>query len=256
MADGRVALVTGGSRGIGRAIALRLARDGVDIAVNYRRDEAAAAEVVDRIHALGRKAAAFRASVDDPAQDAALVEAVLGEFGGVDILVHSAGIASRGNLVTETDPAEPARLMGVHAFAAHHLCRLLVPSMRGRPRGDVILLSSVAGARPSAGGAPYAMAKAALEALAWTLADEEVRHGIRVNVVAPGLVATDMGDRLARALTGVDKASQLDASYPLGRVCRPEDVAEAVSFLVRTPYISGQRLTVDGGARSLPLRER
>jgi NAD(P)-dependent dehydrogenase (short-subunit alcohol dehydrogenase family) len=245
--EGRVALVTGGSRGIGRAVALRLAGDGVDVAVNYRRDEAAAADVVDRVRAIGRKASAFRYSVDDPEQDAELAEAVLGEFGRVDILVHSAGIASRGLGVTDTDPAELLRLMSAHAFAAHHLCRLLVPRMRALPRGDVILLSSAAVVDPMPGGAPYSMAKAALEALAWTLAGEEGAHGVHVNVVAPGLVATDMGDRMAKAVGGVGAAAELDARAPFGRVCRPEDVADVVSFLTRTPYVHRQRVAVDGG---------
>jgi 3-oxoacyl-[acyl-carrier protein] reductase len=251
-ARGRVALVTGGSRGIGRAIALRLAAEGADVAVNYRRDAEAAEQVVAEIRAGGRKASAFAASVDDAEQDAALAEAVLAEFGAVDILVHSAGIASRGQRVTDTDPGEPLRLMGTHAFAAHHLCRLLVPQMRERARGDVVLLSSVAGANPAANGAPYSMAKAALEAFASSLAQEELAHGIHVNVVAPGLVATDMGDRLAHALTGVAAASDLDAKAPFGHVCRPEDIADVVAFLVSTPYVNRQRITVDGGAS--PLR--
>jgi 3-oxoacyl-[acyl-carrier protein] reductase len=251
-ASGRVALVTGSSRGIGRAIALRLAAEGADVAVNYRRDRDAAEAVVAEIRAAGRKAAAFAASVDDPEQDAALVEAVRGELGEVDVLVHSAGIASRGARIADTDPGEPARVMATHAFAAHHLARLLVPRMRELPRADVVLISSVAGVEAMPGGAPYGMAKAALEMLARTLAVEEVGHGIRVNVVAPGLVATDMGDRLARAVTGAADAAALDSRHPLGRVCQPEDVADVVAFLIGTPFVTGQRIVVDGGAS--PLR--
>lgn len=250
-AHGRVALITGGSRGIGRAIALRLAAEGADVAVNYRRDAAAAEAVVAEIRAGGRKASAFQASVDDPEADAAMVRAVLAEFGAVDILVHSAGIASRGRTVTETDPGEPLKVMATHAFGAHHLCRLLVPQMRALPRADVVLVSSVAAANPTAGGAPYSMAKAALEAFAGSLASEELRHGVRVNVVAPGLVVTDMGDRLAQAVAGVTDAAALDEQHPLGRVCRPEDVADVVAFLVSTPYVTRQRITVDGGTSPL-----
>ena len=246
--EGRVALVTGGSRGIGRAIALRLAAEGVDVAVNYRRDAAAAEQVVAQIRATGRASSAFQASVDDPEQDAAMVAAVRAELGEVSILVHSAGIASKGRIVADTDAAELARVMGTHAFAAHHLSRLLVPGMRRLPRADIVLLSSVAGVEASPGGAPYAMAKAALEMLARTLAKEEVQHGIRVNIVAPGLVATDMGDRLARAMTGAPDAVSLDTRHPLGRVCQPEDVADVTAFLVSTSFVTGARIAVDGGA--------
>jgi 3-oxoacyl-[acyl-carrier protein] reductase len=250
-AEGRVALVTGGSRGIGKAIALRLAEEGADVAVNYRRDADAAEQVVAAVRAEGRRAAAFQASVDDPDADAQMVRRVLAEFGKVDILVHSAGIASRGRFVADTDPGEVARVMATHAFGAHHLCRLLVPTMRELPRADVVLVSSVAGAEVAAGGAPYSMAKAALEMLARGLAKEEVGHGIRVNVVAPGLVATDMGDRLAHAVTGAADAVALDQRHPLGRVCQPEDVADVVAFLIDTPFVTGQRVVVDGGGSPL-----
>lgn len=244
----RVALVTGGSRGIGRACALALARDGCDVAVNYRRDAEAAGEAVAEIQALGRHAIAYRASVDHRGEIEEMTERVLADFGAVDVLVHSAGIASRGKSVADTDPEELERVMATHAMAAHHLCRLLVPQMRTRPRGDVVFISSVAAKQMAANGAPYNMAKAALEALAMTLSKEERMKGIHVNVVAPGLVATEMGRRLVKAM-GVEDISTLDKSFPYGRVCRPEDVAEAVRFFCSDAagYITGNVMTVDGG---------
>jgi NAD(P)-dependent dehydrogenase (short-subunit alcohol dehydrogenase family) len=246
---GRVALVTGGGRGIGRAISLRLAADGAAVAVNYRRDEDAAAATVKEIDAAGGRAAAYHASVDSADECAAMVEQVLADFGFVDILVNNAGIASRGKTVVDTDPAEMERVVRTHALGAFFLCRLLVPQMRDRPRGDVVMVSSVGARRPMPGGAPYMMAKSAQEALAATLAVEEMAHGIHVNVVAPGLVATDMGDRLAHAVTGVGAAADLDAVAPYGRVCRPEDVADVVAYLVseQAAYLNGQRIEVDGG---------
>ncbi|HLX89822.1 MAG TPA: SDR family oxidoreductase [Acidimicrobiales bacterium] len=245
----RVALVTGGSRGIGRACALALAADGCDVAVNYRRDEAAAADTVVALEALGRTARAYQASVDVAEEDEAMAAAVLSDFGQLDVLVHAAGIASRGQSVVDTDPAEVDRLMRTHAIGAHHLCRLLVPALRQRPRGDVIFVSSVAARMLAANGAPYNMAKAALEALALTLAREERRHGIHVNVVAPGLVATDMGRRLVKGAMGIDDIATLDAGSPFGHVCRPEDVAGVVRFLCSNEagYLTGQVVTVDGG---------
>ena len=134
-----------------------------------------------------------------------MVDAVVADFGAIDLLVNNGGIASRGNAVADTDPAEVARVLGTHAIGPHHLCRLVLPSMRTRPRGDIVMVSSVATSHYAGNGAPYNMGKAALEALAFTLAKEERRHGIHVNVVAPGLVDTDMGERLARAMTGVDR---------------------------------------------------
>ena len=248
--QGRVAFVTGGGRGIGKSIAVALAADGADVAVNYRRDDEAAKETVAEIEALGRRAAAYKGSIDAVDEDQAMVESVLDAFGQVDILVNNAGIASRGNTVADTDPAELVRVVGTHAVGAHHLCRMLVPQMRKRDRGDIVMISSVATREWAAGGAPYNMAKAALEALAMTLAKEERSNGIRVNVVAPGLVDTEMGRRLVKGAMGIQDIRQLDKAMPFGHVCTPEDVADVVRFLVSDAgaYITGQRIYVDGGA--------
>jgi NAD(P)-dependent dehydrogenase (short-subunit alcohol dehydrogenase family) len=248
--DGRVALVTGGSRGIGKAIALALAADGANVAINYRRDEGAARETVGEIEGLGRKAAAYQASIDDLEADQAMVDEALATFGHVDILVNNAGIASRGGSVAKTDPAELIRVIGTHAIGAHHLCRMLVPQMRQRERADIVMISSVATRQMAGGGAPYNMAKAALEALALTLANEEKTRGIRVNVVAPGLVDTEMGRRLVKGAMGVEDIRTLDKAMPFGRVCAPEDVADVVRFLVSDAgsFVTGQRIYVDGGA--------
>lgn len=250
----RVALVTGAGRGIGRAIALGLAQDGIDIAVNYQRDQAAAEQTVSELRALGVRAQAYRASVDSFAEDEAMVASVVADFGAIDILVHNAGIASRGKSVADTDPDEVIRVMATHAFAGHSLSKLCLPSMRTRGRGDIVMISSVATKLLSPNGAPYNMAKAALEALAFTLAKEERKHGIRVNVVAPGLVETDMGKRLVRATMGVSDLRALDSHMPFGRVCQPEDVAGAVRFLVseRGFYLTAEKLSVDGGGSGNP----
>ncbi len=252
---GRVALVTGGGRGIGRAISEQLAAAGAAVAVNYRRDADAAAETVATIETAGGRAVAYAASVDDAEAMAAMVTTAVAELGPIDLLVCNAGIASRGQSVADTDPDELVRVLHTHAVGAHHACRLVLPGMRTRPRGDIVMISSVAGASPGPNGAPYNMGKAALEALAMTLAKEELRNGIHVNVVAPGLVETDMGVRLARAITGnrdLQDLRGLDASSPFGRACQPSDVANAVVWLCTdgAGYVTGQRITVDGGAGS------
>lgn len=250
--DSRTALVTGGSRGIGRAIALGLAEDGAAaVGITYRRDDDAAAGTVAELEALGVTARAYRADGNVLADLDAAAEAVLADLGPVDVLVNNAGIASRGQTVVDTDPAEQERLLRVHALGPARLCQHLVPAMRERPRGDVIMISSAATLYLAANSSPYNMAKAAMEALAYTLAKEERRHGIHVNVVAPGLVDTEMGRRLVKATAGVDDIHSLDASMPFGRVCRPEDVADVVRYLVsdKAGYITGEKLTVHGGGQ-------
>ncbi|MBD3667062.1 MAG: SDR family oxidoreductase [Parvibaculaceae bacterium] len=246
--EGRVALVTGGSRGIGRAISLALAEAGADVAINYRRDEKAAEEVAEEIRKMGRTARTYAASVDDFDQSAAMVEAVVKDFGSIGILINNAGIASRGQKVADTDPAELERVVRVHSLAPHYLSKLVLPTMREEERGDIVMISSVATLSMGAGGAPYNMGKAAMEALALTLAKEERKHGIRTNIVAPSLTVTEMGTRLVKARSGAD-IHDLDATSPFGRVSVPEDVAAAVLFFVSNanPYCNGQKLNVDGG---------
>ena len=249
---GRTALVTGASRGIGRGIALALAGAGADIAVNYTRDGEAAAETVAGVIALGRKARAYQASVADEAASAAMVAAIEADFGPMSILINNAGIASRGKTVADTDAAEVEKLLAIHAVGAHRLSRLALPQLRRHERSDIIVISSVATLNHAANGAPYNMAKAAAEALALTLAKEEVRSGVRVNIVAPSLTVSDMGERLARAITGQDDIHHLDARFPFGRVPTPDDVAAAVLWFVSdaNPYCSGQKLNIDGAGQA------
>ena len=254
--DGRVALVTGGGRGIGRGISERLAAMGATVAVNYRSDADAARDTVAAIEAAGGSARAYGASVDDVEQCAQMVADVVADFGGIDMLICNAGIASRGRAVADTEPDEMIRVVATHAFGPHHLSRLALPSLRARAaekgRADIVMVSSVATSFMSANGAPYNMGKAAMEALALTMAKEERRHHVHVNVVAPGLVETDMGVRLSRALTGnreLQDLRSLDASSPFGRVCQPDDIAKVVAFLCSdlAGYVTGQRIEVDGG---------
>ena len=248
--EGRRALVTGSSRGMGAAMALALAAAGADVVVNYVRDADGAAATVAAIEALGRRGVAVQGSVaalDDCRRLAAeSVEAL----GGIDILVHNAGIASKGHSVARTDPDELEAVMAVHAIGPHHLTQALLPALREAERGDVVFISSVGARVPMSHGGPYNMGKAAMEALAFTLAKEEVKRNIHVNIVAPGLVDTDMGQRLMAKVAGIDDIHQLDSSMPMGRVCSPDDVASVVVFLCSpgAGYLTGQRIEVEGGA--------
>lgn len=253
--DGRVALVTGGGRGIGRAISERLAAAGAAVAVNYRRDVEAATATVAAIEAAGGQARAYRASIDDEAADVAMVDAVVADFGFVDILVNN----GRGGQPRPSGRRHRCRRAAARAGDTRRRSPHPLPP-RGSvdahtPRGDVVMISSVATRRMSGRGAPYNMGKAALEALAFTLAQEERAHGIHVNVVAPGLVETDMGVRLARSFTGdsgLTDLRPLDAAAPFGRVCQPADVADVVHYLCTNAagYLTGQRIECDGGGES------
>lgn len=247
--QGRIALVTGGGRGIGRAISLALASAGAEVAISYRRDQAAALDTVAEITHGGRQARAYCAQLQIEEDCDALVQQVLTDFGTPTILVNNAGIASRGLSVAETHSSEVVEVMAIHAFAAHALCRLLIPHMRAAERSDIVMISSATTSEPIANGAPYNMAKAALEMLAYTVSREEREHGIRANVVAPGLVDTEMGRRLMRARAGILNISELDGVSPFSHVCKPSEVAKLVAFLVSpaNTYMTGARIPFNAG---------
>jgi len=246
---GRIALVTGGSRGIGRAIALGLAQDGAAVAIAYETQAAAAEDCVAAIERLGRRACAYRASAERWGDAQSLVTSVSETLGPIDILVCNAGVHWHGASVLETDPGDAERILQVNALGPLYLCKLVLPAMRACPRGDIVIVSSAATEYLNAGYAPYNMSKVAVETLAFTLAKEERPYGIHVNVIAPGLVETAMGQDFARS-QGVRDMRELDASMPFGHVCQPGEVADVARFLVseRASYVTGQRIYVHGGA--------
>lgn len=250
---GRVALVTGGSRGVGRAISQRLAADGAFVAVNYHSNAEAADDVVRAIRDAGGRGMAIAGSVEDPAVAQRMVDEIAGAAGAVDLLVSNAGSSSSGRRIVDTPDEEFQQLLDVHALGPVRLAKAVLPGMRGADRGDIIFVSSAFVASAPTHSAPYTMAKAAAEAAARTLAREERRHGIRVNIVAPGLVATDMGRALLEKM-GAGTIAEIDERAPFGRVCRPEDVAGVVAMLTSddASYITGQRIQVDGGGSAEP----
>jgi len=247
---GRVAIVTGGGRGIGKGISLALAEAGADIAVIYRRDEEAAKETVREIEAFSRKAAAIRADAADYESVKEAVTKTVETFGKIDILVNNAGIASRGNSVLDTDINELKRVIDTHMYGSFYFSKSVLPVMRQQPRGDIIFISSVGAELLNAYGSPYNMAKAAMEALAMTLAKEEKPNGIRVNVIRPGLVETRMGERLAKATMGVKDIKELYPLSPFGRVGLPSDIGNMAAFLCseKAEYITAAVIRVSGGA--------
>ncbi|HOG07698.1 MAG: SDR family oxidoreductase [Syntrophales bacterium] len=245
---GRKAFITGGDRGIGKGIALALAREGADIGLSYRKNREAAETTVREIETAGRRALAVQADVTEPEQVRAAVETVLGQLGAVDILVSNAGIASRGRFIQETDPEEMLCLFNIHVMGAFHVTQALLPVLRQQPRSDIVFISSVGSHKCAAGHGPYAAAKAGLDALAMVLAKEELANRIHVNCLACGLVETDMGAKLVRGAMGAE-LKDISKDLPFGRVCQPADVGHLCAFLCseKGSYLSGHIIWLDGG---------
>jgi 3-oxoacyl-[acyl-carrier protein] reductase len=241
---GRSALVTGGSRGIGRAVALALAGAGARVTIGYRADAGAAAEVIRAIEAGGGQARAARADLRRPRAAEALVRRAAGS-GGPDILVNNAGIW-RGAPATRMTDAEWRATMAINLDAVFRLCRAAAPRMRRRGWGRIVNLSSTAGQRGEAGYSNYAATKGAIQSFTKSLAAELGPYGITVNAVAPGWVLTDM---TRAALRGAVRRAA-EAEIPLGRIAEPEDVAGPVLFLCSdlARFINGEVLNVNGGS--------
>jgi NAD(P)-dependent dehydrogenase (short-subunit alcohol dehydrogenase family) len=249
---GHTALVTGASRGIGAAIAIGLAAEGANVAVHYHTNRAAALEVVRQCETAGRAAIAVAGDLSLPDTAAALRVAIERELGQVDLLIQNAGVGNTSigrPLVTDTTDEQFQAILGPNVLGPLALCREFVPQMRGREGAAVIFVSSIATAMLPATGGAYGASKAALEALAFTLAKEERQHGVRVNVVAPGLIDTDMGRAAVAAITGETDVANSAFATPFGYVAQPEDIANTVTFLCSPAarYITHIRVPVDGG---------
>lgn len=241
--EGKTALVTGGSRGIGRAIALELARQGADVAINYARNAEAATQVVAEIESLGRRAVALPADVGDYDQAAALVEATVTTLGRLDILVNNAGIV-RDTLLLRMQEADWDEVLRVNLKGAFNTGKAAARFMARQRAGRIINISSVSGLMGQVGQANYSASKAGLIGLTKSMARELAGRGVTVNVVAPGFVSTDMTAALDEAL-----CERMRTLIPLGRFGAVEDVARAVAFLASdaAAYITGVVLPVDGG---------
>jgi len=241
--SGRSAVVTGGSRGIGRAIALRLARQGADVAFSYRGNESAAYATAREIEGLDRKALAAQADVTDPASADALVKQAIGAFGKVDILVNNAGI-TRDDLIMRMTPEMWREVLETNLFGAFYATKAVTRPMLKAKRGRIINITSVSGQAGQMGQANYSAAKAGLIGLTKATARELASRGITCNAVAPGFVLTELTESLPDALK-----QEITARTPLGRFGTTEEIADAVAFLAsdEAGYITGQVLAVDGG---------
>ena len=241
--EGKTAVVTGGSRGIGRAVCLELAKGGANVALCYAGNEAAAQETVQAVEALGAQALAVRCDVSDAAQVDALVLAAVERFGQIDILVNNAGI-TRDGLVMRMSEEDFDAVIAANLKGAFLCMKAVSRLMLKRRQGRIVNLSSVVGLRGNAGQVNYAASKAGIIGMTKSLAKELASRGVTVNAVAPGFIETDMTAALPE-----DARAAAQGSIPMGRLGAPEDVAKAVGFLAsdEAAYITGQVLAVDGG---------
>jgi 3-oxoacyl-[acyl-carrier protein] reductase len=242
---GRVAVVTGGSRGIGRAIAIALGRAGAKVVVNYTANEAAANEAAAAVVAAGGAAVTKRFDVADSAAVDVAIKEVIAAEGGLHILVNNAGIAVN-TLVLGAKDADWKRAIDVNLNGTFHCCRSALRAiMKAKDTGRIINITSITGETGSAGQAPYVAAKAGVIGLTKTLAREYASRGVTVNAVSPGYIDTDM----TASELPEDRRAELLKAIPLGRVGKPEDVAAAVAYLAgpAASYVTGQVLRVNGG---------
>ncbi|MBU7592083.1 3-oxoacyl-[acyl-carrier-protein] reductase [Metabacillus halosaccharovorans] len=243
MLSNKVALVTGASRGIGRAIALDLANNGASIAVNYAGNEAKANEVVDEIKASGGQAIAIKADVSNGDEVQQMVKEVIKEFGQLDILVNNAGI-TRDNLLMRMKDSEWDEVIDTNLKGVFLCTKAVTRQMMKQRNGRIINITSVVGVSGNPGQANYVAAKAGVIGLTKTTAKELASRNITVNAVAPGFITTDMTDEL-----NDDIKADLLKQIPLAALGEPSDIANAVTFLAseKSKYITGQTLHINGG---------
>ena len=241
--EGRTALVTGASRGIGRAIAIELAREGAKVAINYSHSDSKAKEVAEEIHELGGVAIIYKADISNSKEVRAMVESVAKEFTHLDILVNNAGI-TRDSLLPRMTDEQWVEVVQTNLNGYFYCTSAVIPVMTRQSYGRIVNVSSMNGQIPALGQANYSASKGGINAFTRTAAAELVNSGITVNAVCPGYTETDMFDAVSPQLQTIIKGR-----IPMGRFAHPEEIAKAVLFLVADgDYVTGQQINVNGGA--------
>lgn len=243
MEENKVALVTGASRGIGRAIVIKLAESGYDVAVNYNSNEAEAEKVADKIRSYGRRAMIVKANAGDRGDVNAMFRSVVKELGHIDVLVNNAGVVDDAFLLM-LSPDSLDRSLNINVKGYFYCAQAATLKMFKAKKGVIINISSVSSMMALPGQSVYAATKGAINSMTATLARELAPYGIRVNAIAPGFIATDMVANLPE-----DKIQEYLTQIPLGRLGKVEEVAELAAFLAsdEASYITGQTLVIDGG---------
>jgi len=239
---GKRALVTGGSRGIGAAIALHFAQHGASVVINGRTEDESARAVAEQIQALGGQTRFIAADVADPAQVESLVQQSVATLGGLDILVHNAGGPAPGR-IEEVTPQQWNAAFDLHVHAAYHLCRFGLPHLKKNSAGAIVLVSSSAGIRGCPGAVVYGTVKGAITQMTRMLARDLADDNIRVNCVAPGVIPTQFHVNM----TDAQRSNNIENRIPLHREGTPTDVAEVVHLLATNEYMTGETVVVDGG---------
>ncbi len=240
--DGKNALVTGASRGIGRAIALQLARDGARVAINYRSRESEAHAVANEVQAIGRTPLVLQADVSNPKEARRLIAKVLEHWGRLDILVNNAGITRDKSLKKLTDE-DWAEVINTNLNSVYYCCTAAIKGMCDQRYGRIINISSFVGQAGNFGQANYAASKGGIIAFTKTAAIELAKYNVTVNAIAPGFTLTEM---LGKVPENVQE--QIKARIPMGRFGQPEEIAQAVAFIAAEgDYITGQQININGG---------